>query len=286
MGRKVIIASDSTCDLSKELIEQYDVKILPLHINFGDESYNDGVDIHLSELYEMVEQTKELPKTSAVSPREMHRFFRQFVDEGYDVFYTGIGSNLSVTYNVARLEAEEFDGHVFVSDSGNLSTGIGLLVLKACTFRDQGLTASEIKEKIDDLVPRVKSQFVVETLNYLHKGGRCSGTSLVLSKILSIKPMIVVRNGKMTVGKKFIGSMKKAVSGMVKMFLEDSKNYDNEFVFITHTLAHEKATMIKEMIKDVEIKNLYDTVAGCVIGSHCGPGTIGILYIMNEKVVA
>lgn len=286
MGRKVIIASDSTCDLSKELIEQYDVKIIPLHIILGDESYNDGVNIHLSELYDKVDKTRVLPKTSAISPREIHRFFRQFVDEGYDVFYTGIGSSLSSTYNVARIEAEEFDGHVMCVDSGNLSTGIGLLVLKACTFRDQGLSLAEIKEKVEYLVPRVKSQFVVETLNYLHKGGRCSGLSLIFSKILSIKPMIVVRNGKMTVGKKFIGSMKKAVTGMVKMFLEDSNNFDNEFVFITHTLAFEKAEMIKEQIKDVKIKNLYDTVAGCVIGSHCGPGTIGILYIMNDEVVA
>ena len=284
MERKIIIASDSTCDLSIELIKKYDVKIIPLHINFGDTSYNDGENIHLEELYEKVSETKELPKTSAVSPKEMHNFFKSFVDQGYDVFYTGIGSSLSVTYNVARLEAQEFDGHVYVVDSGNLSTGIGLLVLKACIYRDQGFSAKEIAEKIEELVPRVKSQFVVETLNYLHKGGRCSGTALIFSKILSIKPMIVVRDGKMTVGKKFIGSMKKAVTGMVKMFLEDTKNFDNEFVFITHTLAHEKAEMIKGLIKDVEIKNLYDTVAGCVIGSHCGPGTIGILYIMNDKV--
>ena len=284
MDRKVIIASDSTCDLSNELLNKYDVKIVPLHINFGDKSFNDGIDIHLEELYKKVEETKELPKTSAVSPREIHNFFKQYVDAGYDVFYTGIGSSLSVTYNVARLEAQEFDGHVYCVDSGNLSTGIGLLVLKACSYRDQGLTAKEIAEKIEELVPRVKAQFVVETLNYLHKGGRCSGTALIFSKLLSIKPMIVVRSGRMTVGKKFIGSMKKAVTGMVKMFLEDTKNYDNEFVFITHTLAFDKVELIKEQIKDVEIKNLYDTVAGCVIGAHCGPGTIGILYIMNDKV--
>ncbi len=284
MCRKVVIASDSTCDLSKELIEKYDVKVIPLHINFGETSYSDGVDINLEGLYKKVDENGEMPKTSAVSPREMHRFFRQYVDEGYDVFYVGIGSKLSSTFNVARIEAEEFDGHVTCSDSANLSTGIGLLVLKACSFRDQGMNIHEIKEKIDNIVPRVKSQFVVETLNYLHKGGRCSGTSLIFSKILSIKPMIIVRDGSLLVGKKFVGSMKKAITGMTKLFLEDSNNFDNEFVFITHTLAFDKVGIIKNLIKDVEIKNLYDTVAGCVIGSHCGAGTIGILYIMNENV--
>lgn len=282
MDRKVIIASDSTCDLSKELSLQYDVKIIPLHINFGDVSYSDGLDINLKELYNKVEENGNLPKTSAVSPREMNRFFRQFVEAGYDVVYTGIGSKLSVTFNVARLEAEEFDGHVFCVDSGNLSTGIGLLVLKACKMRDQGLSASEIAKELGNIVPRVKSQFVVETLDYLHKGGRCSGTAKIFSKILSIKPMIVVRDGGMTVGKKFIGSMKKAIGGMVKLFLEDKDNIDNEFVFITHTLAFDKVDVIKNLIKDVEIQNLYDTVAGCVIGSHCGAGTIGILYITKE----
>ncbi len=285
MSRKVIIASDSTCDLSKELIEQYDVKIIPLYINFGENSYRDNLEINLDELYKMVKEKNEMPKTSAISPKDIHNFFKQFVDEGYDVFYTGIGSALSSTFQTAMIVSEDFDGHVVCVDSANLSTGIGLLVLKACTFRDKGMNVNEIAEEIRNIVPRVKAQFVVETLDYLHKGGRCSGTTKFISSVLRIKPMIVVREGKMTVGKKFIGSMKKSVMGMTKLFLSDVDHLDPEFVFITHTHAEPKVPLIQEMIKDVHVDHLYDTVAGCVIGSHCGPGTIGILYILKDQQV-
>lgn len=285
MSRKVIIASDSTCDLSEELIKKYDVKIIPLYINFGENSYKDNLEINLDQLYQMVEERKEMPKTSASSPKDLYNFFKQYVDEGYDVFYTGIGSALSSTFQTAVIVSEDFDGHVACVDSGNLSTGIGLLVLKACTFRDKGMSLNEIVDEIQNIVPRVKAQFVVETLEYLHKGGRCSGTTRFISSVLRIKPMIVVREGKMTVGKKFIGSMKKSVMGMTKLFLSDVEHLDKEFVFITHTHAEDKVPLIKDMIKDVKIDNLYDTVAGCVIGSHCGPGTIGILYILKDQQV-
>ena len=285
MNRKVVIASDSTCDLSKEIIQKYDVKVIPLHIIFGEESYDDNVNMNLEMLYDMVKKHGELPKTSAAAPKEFYKFFKQYVDEGYDVFYVGVGSDLSSTLQSAVIAASDLDGHVVCVDGSNLSTGTGLLVLKACTYRDQGLDVHEIARKIEDIVPRVKSQFVIETLDYLHKGGRCSGTTRFIGSILRIKPMIVVREGKLSVGKKFIGSMKKAISGMVNMFLNDVKNLDPEFVFITHTLAFDKVPLIKEMIKDVHIENLYDTVAGSVIGSHCGKGTIGILYILKNKKV-
>lgn len=285
MSRKVIIASDSTCDLSSELIEKYKVELIPLYINFTGESYKDRTEIQLEELYKKVEEKDELPKTSSVSPKEFYDFFKKYVDQGYDVFYTGIGSNLSVTYQTAVIVSQEFDGHVVCVDSGNLSTGIGLIVLKACTFRDQGMNVQEIADKIKGIVPKVKSQFVVETLEYLHKGGRCSGTTRFLGTLLRIKPMIVVREGKMTVGKKFVGSMKKAVYGMTKLFLEDVPHLDPEFVFITHTMADDKVVQIKATIEGVKIENLYETVAGCVIGSHCGRGTIGILYILKDQDV-
>ena len=170
MNRKVIIASDSTCDLSPELIKEYDVKIIPLYINFENESYKDNLEINLDQLYQKVQEKNEMPKTSTVPPKEFHDFFKKFVDEGYDVFYTGIGSELSSTFQTAVIVSEDFDGHVVCVDSGNLSTGIGLLVLKACTFRDQGMNVNEIAEKVSDIVPRLKVQFVVETLEYLHKG--------------------------------------------------------------------------------------------------------------------
>lgn len=285
MNNKVLIASDSTCDLSKELQEKYDVKILPLYITFGEDSYKDNEEINLKELYNQVKVRNELPKTAAIPPKDFHNFFKKYVNEGYDIVFITIGSDLSATFQNARIASEDFEDHVYCVDSKNLSTGIGLLVLKACTFRDQGLSAKEIVEKVEDIVPHVKSQFVVETLEYLHKGGRCSGTVRFLGSLLSIKPMIVVREGKMTVGKKFFGSMKKAVTGMTKLFLNDLEHLDPEFVFITHTFAFDKADLIRELIKDVKVENLYETIAGCVIGSHCGTGTIGILYILKDQEV-
>lgn len=287
MSRKVIIASDSTCDLSKELKEKYNIVTVPLHITYGDENYDDGINIQLEELYDRVEKTNELPKTAATAPKEFQEFFHRYVDQGYDVFYTGISSEMSSTYQSAKIisEDEGLEGHVFCVDGKNLSTGTALLLLKACKYRDEGCSAEEIANKVEALVPHIKSQFIVETLEYLHKGGRCSGTTRFLSAILRIKPMIVVREGKMAVGKKFIGSTKKAISGMISMFIKDVPHIDPEFVFITHTLAGDKVGYIKDMIKDVEIEHLYDTVAGCVIGSHCGPGTIGILYIMKDQTV-
>lgn len=282
---KVVILSDSTCDLSAELIQKYDVKILPLYIMFNDGSYKDNEEIKLEGLYKKVEETNELPKTSAATLRDFQKCFKHYIEQGFDIVYISIGSALSSTYQNSLIVSEEFAGHVYCIDSGNLSTGIGLLVLKACTFRDQGLSAKEIYEKVLDIIPRLKVQFVVETLEYLHKGGRCSGTTRFISTLLNIKPMIVVREGRMFVGKKFIGSMKKAISGMVKLFLNDVEHLDPEFVFITHTLAFDKVTYIRELIKDVKIENLYDTVAGCVIGSHCGKGTIGILYILKDQKV-
>lgn len=195
---------------------------------------------------------------------------------------------MSATFNVACSVREDLDKErIFLVDSGNLSTGIGLVLLKAATFRDQGLSAKEIAQKLEEIVPRVKSQFVIDTLEYLYKGGRCSSVAYVFSKVLKVKPLIVVREKTMQVGAKFIGSITKSQKGMTNMFLKDFPNIDKEFVFITHTLAYDGAKYIKSLISNVsdEIENLYETIAGCVIGSHCGKNTIGILYIMKDEIV-
>lgn len=287
---KVLILTDSTCDLTKELIEQYDIKVIPLHINFGEESYDDGKDITLSQLYEKVEAANVMPKTAACAPGEFIEFLEPYIEQGYDIFYTGIGSKLSTTYNSFQIAAEEFpEGRCFSSDSGNLSTGIGLLVLKACKYRDQGMSAEEIKKRIDTRVPRVKSQFVVRTLDYLHKGGRCSSLAKIFGSMLRLRPMIVVRDGGLKVGKKTIGLMKKAVGVMTDMFVEDFANIDTDFVFVTNTTDSDQSyAEIEATFKQLgvygKVKNVYHTEAGCVIGSHCGPGTIGILYIMKSEL--
>lgn len=288
MSNKVVIITDSTCDLGQELLTKYNIKLFPLHVCFGQESFLDGEEIQLAELYKKVEETGNLPTTSAASYGEIRKFFKQYIEEGYDIVYTGISSKLSATFQVANLVKNDLaPDRIHLVDSGNLSTGIGLLVLKAATFRDQGFSAKEIAEKLEDIVPRVKSQFVIDTLEYLHKGGRCSGVTYVFSKVLKVKPMIVVREGTLQVGAKFIGSITKAQRGMTKLFLQDFENVDKEFVFITHTFAEEGAKNIRSLISGVsgEIENLYETVAGCVIGTHCGRNTIGILYILKDGVV-
>lgn len=287
---KVIILTDSTCDLSQEIIKEYDIKVIPLHITFGDESLDDGVDIKLPELYKRVEEDNVMPKTAACAPGEFIEFMEPFINDGYDIFYMGIGGKLSTTYNSFQIAAEEFpEGRCYSSDGSNLSTGTGLLVLKACKYRDNGMSAKEIKERIDRRVPRMKAQFVVRTLDYLHKGGRCSSLTKIFGTVLRIRPMIVVREGKLKVGKKIIGLMKKAVGVMTDMFIEDLPNIDPEFVFITHTTECEQSyneidAKFKELGVYDKVKHVYETEAGCVIGSHCGPGTIGILYLMKDEL--
>lgn len=288
MSNKVVIISDSTCDLSPELIKQYDIKLFQLHVCFNQESYLDGIEIQLEEVYDRVAKTGKLPTTSASSYGEIKECFKKYLEEGYDIVYTGISSKLSATFQIANLVRNDLDSErIYLVDSGNLSTGIGLLVLKAAKFRDQGLSAKEIAEKLEDIVPRIKSQFVIDTLEYLHKGGRCSNVAYMFSKVLKVKPMIVVREKTLQVGAKFIGSISKAQKGMVNLFLKDFENIDKEFVFITHTFADDGVKNIRNLISGVseQIENLYETVAGCVIGTHCGRNTIGILYILKDGVV-
>ena len=287
---KVLILTDSTCDLSTEIIKEYDIKVIPLHITFGEESLNDGIDIHLPELYKRVEEENIMPKTAACAPGEFIEFMEPYINEGYDIFYMGIGGKLSTTLQSFQIAAEEFDeGRCYFCDGSNLSTGTGLLVLKACKYRDAGMSAKEIKERIERRVPRMKSQFVVRTLDYLHKGGRCSSVVKILGGALRLRPMIVVREGKLKVGKKIIGLMKKAVGVMTDMFLKDLDHIDPEFVFITHTTDCDQSyadidAKFKEAGVYDKVKHVYRTEAGCVIGSHCGPGTVGLLYLMKDEL--
>lgn len=279
----VIIMSDSTCDLSKELIEKHQIPIIPLYVNFGDDLYRDGVDITTRELYQKVDERGMLPKTSAPSIGDFIEIFKPYIEDGKDIVYIGISSKLSATQQNARLAAQEFpEGRIHVVDSLNLSTGIGLLVLKACTYRDKGHSAKEIAEYIEGIVPRVKTAFVIDTFDYLHKGGRCSSLTSFVGTMLKIKPIIHVIDGGMIVGQKPRG-IKKAYRIMLSQIFNDKNILDSEFVMVTHSEAPDAAKYLAEEINNhLSVDNLYTTEAGCVISSHCGPGTIGILYITKE----
>ena len=284
---KVKVVSDSTCDLGHEILKSLNVDVIPLNIEHEGKIYLDSVDITTKEMYELIEKSGKLTKTSCRAPEELRLFFKKFLDEGYDqIVYLGIGSTLSANYNNARLAALELGtDKVVVVDSLNLSTGIGLLVYKACKFRDEGLDAHEIGERLNNLVPKVRSQFVIDKFDNLHKGGRCSGMAKVFGTMLHIKPNIKVVNGKLEVARKPIG-MKRGLLAMISDITEDfqNNNVDLDNIMVTHSFADKQAEFIIPRLVDLGIarERIVETKAGCVISTHCGEGTIGILYIVNN----
>ncbi len=289
MSEKIILTSDSACDLSPELIKEHDIRIIPLHVNFEDVEYDDGVNIDLTKMFAKVETSGKLPKTSAVSPQEFVQFFSKIRKEEPDahIIYTGIGSALSSTFQSAHIAKDILDDDkIHLIDSKNLSTGIGLVLLKASIYRSLGWGIEKIIRKLNLLIPKVKVQFVIKTLDYLRKGGRCKTITFIIGTLLKIRPMIAVREGKLVVGRKVIGTMKKACLDMMKLFERDIDKIDPEFVFITHCSGEESVPVLKaEVEKHGTVENLYVTEAGCTIGSHCGPGCIGILYILKDENV-
>ncbi|MGM9970790.1 MAG: DegV family protein [Anaeroplasmataceae bacterium] len=280
----IVIMTDSTCDLNEEDIVKYDIKVIPLYVNFLDKSYKDNVDITTKELYEMVDKYNTLPKTSAISVLDFINYFKPYLDEGKEIIYTGISSYMSSTYNNALLAVKELEAEdkIFIVDSKNLSTGIGLILLHAARLREQGLNVKEIVSKMNDVVPRVRSQFVIDTFDFLYKGGRCGSMAKIFGTMLKIKPFIAVRDGQMMVAQKPIGH-KKAMQALLDNILKNKDNLDLNTIMITHSFADDDAIYLKEeLLKHIQPDELMITKAGCVISSHCGKGTIGILYILNE----
>ena len=281
---KVKIITDSTCDLGDEILKELDVDSISLYVNFGEETYLDGKNITTEDLYRLVEEKGDLPKTAAVSITAFIDLFQKWVDLGYDVVYTGIGRRLSRTYENALMAADEVGtDRVFVVDSMNLSTGIGLQVFKACKYRDQGMDAASIAQKLENDRKFVRAQFAIETMDYLHKGGRCSGMAKLFGTFLKIKPIIAVIEGKLEVVNKPRGKMKVALDWQIEQLVNDLPKLDLDRVIVTHSLGFEYneyvVARLKEIIPNVPV---ISTVAGCVISSHCGRGTIGVLYMVTE----
>lgn len=281
--KKIKLVTDSTCDLSQELIHKYDIEVIPLYVNFKESSFSDGVDINVPQMYQMVEERNELPKTAAPAPGIFEEVFKKYLEKDMDIIYMGIGSKFSATLNSAKVAKDILESErIILIDSSNLSSGTGLLLLKAGEMIKAGLSAKEIQEKIEEIVPKVRSQFVIRTLDYLYKGGRLNALSAFFGSMLRIKPIIKVRDGVMGVGKKGRGNVKNSINLMIKDMLSDAGNIDEDFMMITHSMADEEVDYIRKKIENqVQIKNLYETQAGCVISSHCGKGTIGILYILK-----
>ena len=279
--RKVIIATDSCCDLSKEIIEKFDIKILPLNVVLGKDTYLDGEDILPKDIFSYFDKTGVLPKTAARSIGDFINFFKQFVDDGCDVVFIGIGNELSSTMQNAMLAGKEL-GHVYVADSENLSTGIALSLLKACDLRDDGLSAEEIVNKVASETNNMNVSFIIDRLDYLYKGGRCSAVSALGANLLKLHPCIEVSDGKLVVGKKYRGNMQDILVKYINDRLSVSgMNFVKKRVFITHTcIDHpEYVQACVEATKSTGIfDSVYDTYAGATIASHCGPNTLGILF--------
>ncbi len=279
--KNIIISTDSTSDLSPELIEKYGIKVLPLAVVSDEGSKKDGIEITGKDVIEYQSTTGKMLKTAAANMSEWEEFFDSFGENDGIVNFT-ISGEMSSTFNNSRMAAAERE-NVYSIDSRNLSTGIGLLILTACELREQGLSAKEIYEKIEEIKPLVRASFVIDSLEFLHKGGRCSAVAALGANLLKLKPMIVVEDGKMDVAKKYRGKITDVIKTYVKDQLADIDNINLDNVFLTHTMSDENMFIIDEMYKYVtenyNFKNVYVTTAGSTVSVHCGANTMGILYI-------
>ena len=274
------ITSDSTCDLG-ELVQKYNIGILPMQVNLDAEPYHDGVDITPQDIFKFVAETKQLPKTSAPSIGDYEEFFAQQLAFGDELIHFNISGKSSGSHNMAKQAAESFNGKVRVIDSMALSSGQGLLVLRAAELRDAGKTAEEIEEDIKAVRTKVNTSFVPDSLDYLHKGGRCSGMVNFAANILKIHPLIYMQDGQLMPGKKYRGKMSMCIKQYIADLKELYPSYDKTRCFITHSSADEELVQLaKDLVKEnFEFDEILETVAGSIITSHCGRNTLGVLFI-------
>ncbi len=279
----VKVISDSTCDLSSELVERYDIDILPLHVLIDEKEFLDGVNITPQEIYKWSDETKKTPKTSAPSLEETMDLFRKYLDAGNEIVTFSISSEMSASNSVMHLAAQNLDAEdrVFVIDSENLSTGIGLLVIEAAIMAQEGKSGAEITQHVNALVPKVRASFVVDTLVFLYRGGRCGGLSAMVGGALKLHPRIAVADGAMSAGKKYRGKIGKVYLSYAQDMEEDLKNARPERVFITHSgCPAEDVQRVREYLESLnKFDEILETTAGGVISSHCGPATLGVLFI-------
>lgn len=285
MGNVKIIA-DSTCDLSDELFAKYDIDMLPLSIVMGEKSYFDRSEVTPEEIFRWADENKTTPKTAAISMEAAVETARPYVEAGRDIIFFGISEDMSTTCNVMRLAAKELGtDRLFVIDSMNLSTGIGLQVLRAAELAGEGRPAEEIVAKIEGARGLVRASFVVDTLTYLARGGRCSSVTALLANTLKLKPRIAVKDGKMGVDKKYRGTLSKVILRYTKDMEQELLHADGKRVFITHSGCDgEVVEQVRAYLEGLGVfEQVIETRAGGVISSHCGPGTLGVLFYMKEE---
>lgn len=277
---KIKIISDSTCDLSPALIEENNIYMIPLTVVKGDEQFKDGVTITPADVFSHVAAGGSLCSTAAVSIGEYQDHFAKFAETWDGVIHISLGSGFSTCYQSACLAAEEFT-NVRVIDSQNLSTGQGLVVLKACELAKSATDLDALSEELRAFTEKVEASFLVDKLDYLVKGGRCSSAAALGANLLNLKPCIEVRNGKMSVGKKYRGNYAKCLANYVKERLSGREDLDHGTLFITKTIVSDDCyAAVKEAVAaHGQFERVYETTAGCTISCHCGPGTLGILFV-------
>lgn len=277
---RIRISADSTCDLSKELLEKYDVAITPLYIRLGEKDLKDSIEVTRDDIFSYVERTKSIPKTAAVNVGDYVDFFTKVKEEGYDgIVHFTISADMSSCYQNACLAAGTFK-NVYIVDSRTLSTGIGHLVLDACELRDEGKTAKEIFDILEERKQKLDVSFVLDTLRYLALGGRCNSLLAFGANILNIKPSIQVKEGKMGVDKKYRCSFERAVVRYINDKLADHDSLNLKRIFITDSGCSDEVRNAAEeaVLKNAPFAEVIHTRAGCTISSHCGPNCIGILF--------
>ena len=274
---KIAISTESAVDLSNELLKEYNIEVTPFTINLGGDTILDKEGVSF-EIFEYVNKNKVLPKTSAVSPEQFKEHFTKLLEKYDAVIHISISSYMSCAYNNARLIAEEME-NVYVVDSRSLSTGIALLAIRGRELATSKMKPKDIALKLEELREKLNVSFVIEKLNYLHKGGRCSALTLLGANVLKIKPQIIVKDGRMVVGKKYIGALSKIIGKYIDDILKENPNLNLDHVFITHSSdMPECQEVIRKRLEEKGFKNIYDTLAGGTISSHCGPNCIGVLF--------
>ena len=276
---KIKITSDSTCDLPQNLVEENGIGICPIAILLGLDEYHDTVDVDANKVLEYVKQTGTLPKTAATSIDAYKEYFEQYTKDGYTVIHFNISSKSSSCYNNASMAAKEME-NVYVIDSLSLTTGQGIQILRASEMAKQGKSAKEIVDTINSDRAKVQVSFVVDKLDFLHKGGRCSSAAAVMSKVLKIHPSIAMKEGALAVDKKYMGNLARSCSQYVKDLADAYKNYDESICFITHSPSDQAIVdIVTEKVKEYfKFNQVVDAVAGSTVTSHCGYNTIGVIF--------
>lgn len=273
------ITCDSTCDLTAQLYAKYGIDVIPLGINLGEALYRDSIDIQATDVFSFVDQTGELPRTSAISVGEYTDVFKKYTDAGYSVIHINISSHFSSCHQNACIAAEDV-GNVYPIDSRNLSSGSGHLAIEAARMAESGMTVTDIVTRLNEIKEKLDVSFVLQTLEYLRKGGRCSGIVALGANLLHLRPEIEVADGKMQVGRKYRGTVSKSVADYIRGRLEGRDDVVLDRIFVTH--SHVPQEVVDEAIAQVKelhpFTEVIETIAGCTISSHCGPACLGVLF--------